>query len=74
MKSPLLGIACIAILCVILSLGLRPFHAPRNEVAWLKDRNGFRFGDYGTVMSSSIFQVAGSPNILQHRNLAAAGY
>ena len=61
-KEPLLGIACIAILGVILTLGLWPFHAPRNEVTWLQDRNGLRFGDYGTVTSSGVFQAASSPH------------
>jgi len=62
MKPRLLGIACIAVLCVILDLGLWPFHAPKNEVAWLGDRIGLRFGDNGTVISSGTFQVAGSPD------------
>jgi len=53
---------CIAILLVILTLGLWPFHAPRNAVSWLQDRNGLRFGDYGTVMSSGAFQQTASPN------------
>ena len=53
---------CIAILLVILTLGLWPFHAPRNAVSWLQDRNGLRFGDYGTVMSSGAFHQTASPN------------
>jgi len=50
-----LSILCIAVLCIILSLGLWPFHAPRNDVTWLKDRDGLRFGNYATVMSTGAF-------------------
>jgi VanZ family protein len=51
MRNLRLGVLCIGVLSVILVLGLWPFHSPRNEVTWLKDRNGISFGDYGTVMS-----------------------
>ena len=47
-----LGAICLAVLCIILSLGLWPFHAPRNEVTWLRDSNGLSFGRSGTVVSS----------------------
>jgi hypothetical protein len=62
MRNLLLSAACIAVLCVILALGLWPFHAPRNEVTWLPDRNGLSFCDYGTVMSAGTFQPSGSPD------------
>ena len=55
-----IGILCIAVLAGILVLGLWPFHAPRNEVTWLPDHNGLRFGDYGTVISSGAFNGTGS--------------
>jgi hypothetical protein len=58
MRHLQLGILCIASLSGILLAGLWPFHAPRNEVTWLKDRNGLRFGEYGTVMSTGA--LAGS--------------
>jgi VanZ family protein len=48
----LLGITCIAVLSVIFSLGLWPFHVPDNEVEWLTDRNGLHFGRFATVFSS----------------------
>ena len=60
MKNLLLAVLCIAVLCGILVAGLWPFHSPRNEVAWLKDRNGLRFGNYGTVFSTSAFDGTGS--------------
>jgi hypothetical protein len=56
----LLCIACVAVLCGILVAGLWPFHSPRNEVTWLQDQNGLRFGDYGTVMSTGAFRETGS--------------
>lgn len=49
---------CIAVLLTILTLGLWPFHAPRNGVAWLPDRNGLRFGKAGTVFGSNAVNVA----------------
>jgi hypothetical protein len=51
MKSKLLGACCVAVLCITLTLGLWPFHSPRNDVAWLKGANGLAFGKYGTVFS-----------------------
>ena len=52
---------CVAVLCITLTLGLWPFRAPRNEVAWLGPHAGLRFGRYGTIFSSSSFQST-SPN------------
>ena len=60
MRHLLLGIACIASLSGILVAGLWPFHSPRNEVTWLKDRNGLLFGEYGTVMSTGALAGTGS--------------
>jgi VanZ family protein len=54
------GAICLAVLCIILSLGLWPFHAPRNEVTWLKDSNGLSFGRSGTVISSDILNLTDS--------------
>jgi VanZ family protein len=50
----------MSLLCGILTLGLWPFHRPKNEVAWLGNENGLRFGGYGTIWSSGTFQMAGS--------------
>ena len=57
----LLGILCIAVLGVILSLGLWPFYVPANDVAWLGNRNGVRLGSNSTVISADAFQVTGGP-------------
>jgi hypothetical protein len=58
MRIQFWDVICGAVLCVILTLGLWPFHSPKNEVAWLGNRSGLRFGRYGTVISSSAFQTA----------------
>ncbi len=52
MKSKLLGVLCVAVLCIILTLGLWPFHSPKNDVTWLKNASGLSFGRYGAVHSS----------------------
>lgn len=50
-------VTCVAVLCVVLTLGLRPFHSPKNEVTWLGNHNGVHFGRHGTVISSSAFNM-----------------
>ncbi len=56
MRTTGLAIVCIAVLCVTLTLGLWPFHAPRNHVAWRGNHAGLRFARYSTVLSSGAFQ------------------
>ena len=56
-RRELLAIVCAFVLCGILTAGLWPFHAPRNEVTWLKNRNGLRFGRYGGIQSSGTFNT-----------------
>ncbi len=51
----ILGVLCVCVFCGILVAGLWPFHAPLNEVTWLGNENGLRFGRYGTVLSSGAF-------------------
>src|SRR5580704_7416954 len=58
MKLNLLALICIAVLCITLTLGLWPFHSPVNDVSWLRNHNGLRFGRYGAIMSSGPFQIA----------------
>ena len=55
MRAKVLGVTCISVLCSILVAGLWPFHTPKNEVTWLPGRNGLRFGEYGTILSSKVF-------------------
>ena len=51
---------CIFVLCAILVAGLWPFHAPLNEVSWLTNANGLRFGRYATILSSGAFATPSS--------------
>jgi VanZ family protein len=51
------GFVCILVLCVTLTLGLWPFHAPQNDVGWLKNENGLRFSGYGSLLSVEKFQI-----------------
>ncbi len=57
-KGParILGLVCAAVLCSILVAGLRPFHAPQNDVTWLVGGRGLHFGEYGTILSSGTFK------------------
>ncbi|HYW37167.1 MAG TPA: VanZ family protein [Terriglobales bacterium] len=57
MRTLFLDLICVAVLCVILTLGLWPFHSPKNQVTWLGNHNGLRFGKCGTAFSSSAFQM-----------------
>jgi VanZ family protein len=62
MKSWLLAVLCFIVLCITLTLGLWPFHSPRNEVTWLKNANGVTFGEYGTILGSGALQAARPEN------------
>ncbi len=53
----LLSAVCLAAVCVILTLGLWPFHSPQNQVTWLRGSNGLSFGNSGTVLSPATFQM-----------------
>ena len=55
MKSALLGALCVVVLCIILSLGLWPFHDPPNQVTWMQSSDGIELGRYGTVLGSGEF-------------------
>ena len=50
----LIGRGCLGLLGIILVAGLWPFHAPKNNVAWLPGR-GLHFGRYGSAVSRSEF-------------------
>jgi len=52
----------LLVLCVILVAGLWPFHAPRNDVSWIKNENGLRFGRHGVAVSQSSFRESAAPN------------
>lgn len=61
MKSLLLPLACIAVLGITLSLGLWPFHAPKNDISWLENRNGLHLGRASTIFSSHLLPTGASP-------------
>jgi VanZ like family/Concanavalin A-like lectin/glucanases superfamily len=56
----LLRLACVFVLLGILVAGLWPFHAPRNEVVWLRNATGIRFGERGSVVSEGEFKNVAS--------------
>ena len=51
-----MGLSGGAIFAVILGAGLWPFHAPKNHVEWLKERNGLAFYGSGIALSQGAFQ------------------
>ena len=55
-----LGVICLLVLCAVLVAALWPFHAPVNEVNWLANENGVRFGRNGTILSRGEFQTKSS--------------
>jgi hypothetical protein len=59
MKTRYLDVICFSVLCVLLTLGLWPFHSPKNEVTWLGRHNGLRFGTWSTVISSTSVPTTG---------------
>lgn len=59
-RGRIIRVACLAILGATLTAGLWPFSVPENEVSWLKNANGIRFGSHGTALSSSPFEFSGA--------------
>jgi hypothetical protein len=62
-----LALLCCLGSCVILTLGLWPFHSPANDVTWLNASkptagNGLLFQGTGTVFSTSDFSSPASPS------------
>lgn len=53
-----IGALCILTLVVIVIAGLWPFGSPKNEVAWLDNQNGLRFGRHGVVLSAGAIPTA----------------
>jgi len=48
---------CFLVLVVILTAGLWPFHASKNEVSWSSNGHGLSFGEYGSVVSATPLKV-----------------
>jgi VanZ like family/Concanavalin A-like lectin/glucanases superfamily len=56
----LLGASCLLIWLVLLGFGLWPFDfLPRNQVEWLRERNGIHFAGYGEVYGPTIGNLNG---------------
>jgi VanZ family protein len=55
-----MGALCLCSTLIILTAGLWPFHAPRNDVTWLGKEDGVRLGVHGTILSASAFNA---PNL-----------
>jgi VanZ family protein len=53
MRPIVIPIVCLAVLCITLTLGLWPFHAPRNHVSWLGNRNGLELRRYATLNTAT---------------------
>jgi len=51
------GFVCVLVLCGILALGLWPFHRLKNDLTWLRNENGLRFGGDATILSSGAFRI-----------------
>ncbi len=58
-RKNVLRLLCVSVLAGILVAGLWPFHAPKNDVTWLNDNNGLRFGRHGVMLSSATLDLAG---------------
>ena len=61
-RRRILGVLCVLVLCGILVAGLWPFHSPMNQVSWLQNASGIRFGRHGTALSLGSFRASGSGN------------
>src|ERR1700740_748124 len=58
-QKKVLGLICASVLVIILTAGLWPFHAPKNEVGWLSNGNGLHFRNHGVILSPDSFSLAG---------------
>lgn len=52
-RQRLIGLVCIGVLCVILSLGWWPFHVPENGARWIGAQPGLRLGKDSTIFSTA---------------------
>ena len=58
-QKKVLGLICASVLVIILTAGLWPFHAPKNDVGWISNGNGLHFGNHGVILSPDAFSLAG---------------
>jgi VanZ family protein len=50
--AAIVSASCFSVLCIILIAGLWPLRIPRNDVTWLKNKNGLLFGRHGNAVSA----------------------
>lgn len=62
MTPRFLGLWCLLLLCVMLTLGLWPFHAPANNLKWLKETNGVQLKGAGVAWTAGPLTGATDPN------------
>jgi hypothetical protein len=58
LEARILTLLCACVLAGILVAGLWPFFPPKNDVRWLKNQNGLRFGDYATIVSTGALNLS----------------
>jgi VanZ family protein len=58
-QKKVLGLLCASVLVIILTAGLWPFHAPKNEVTWLSDGNGIHFANRSLILSPNALGLVG---------------
>ena len=51
----LVEILCVCVLGTMLVAGLWPFCAPKNQVQWLRNKNGLQFASNSSVLSAAAF-------------------
>jgi VanZ family protein len=60
-QAGLYRVTCALVFVGILVACLWPFHSPRNDVAWLAQGSGLRFGDHGTMVSLGPIDLSDEP-------------
>jgi hypothetical protein len=58
MQKRVLALLCAVVLVIILTAGLWPFHALKNQVSWLNG-NGLHIGKYGVILSPGASTIVG---------------
>jgi VanZ family protein len=60
-KAQFYGVTCTFVFIGILVACLWPFHSPRNQVAWLEQRNGVQVGGHATIVSRGAIMPSDRP-------------
>jgi VanZ family protein len=54
----IIGAICVLVICGLLAAGLWPYNPfPKNDVSWLRDGAGLRFGPHGIIFSIHGFEL-----------------